>query len=148
MNIHELEQLMQDIESDRTERKESLADPGKIRQAICAFANDLPKHSQPGYIFIGVNDQGLPTGFSITDELLRTLADIRSDGNIQPFPSMTVQKVILSGVPVAVVEVHPSDSPPVRYNGRVWIRVGLRRAQATMELDSSKFSAFPRMNTL
>lgn len=133
MNIHELEQLMKDIESDRTERKESPSDSGKIRQAICAFANDLPEHSKPGYIFIGVNDQGLPTGLSITDELLRTLADMRSDGNIQPFPSMTVQKVILSGAAVAVVEVQPSDSPPVRYNGRVWIRVGPCRAQAALE---------------
>ncbi|MEW5767682.1 MAG: ATP-binding protein [bacterium] len=133
MNLHELEQLIKDIESDRTERKESLTDSGKIRQAICAFANDLPGYGQPGYIFIGVNDQGVPTGLPITDELLCTLADMRSDGNIQPFPSMTVQKAVLKGTPVAVVEVQPSDSPPVRYNGRVWIRVGPRRAQATLE---------------
>ena len=34
---------------------------------------------------------------------------------------------------MAVVLVHPSDAPPVRYKGRVWIRVGPRRAIATPE---------------
>jgi len=48
--------LLDDIESDRVERKESIADGDKIRQAICAFANDLPDHKQPGVLFIGVND--------------------------------------------------------------------------------------------
>src|SRR5262249_10595207 len=31
------------------------------------------------------------------------------------------------------VEVQPSSSPPVRYRGRVWIRVGPRRAVATVD---------------
>lgn len=80
-----------------------------------------------------MNDAGKPTALPITDELLRTLADMRSDGNILPIPSLTVQKVVLQGAPVAVVEVHPSDSPPVRFKGQVWIRVGPRRAIATAE---------------
>jgi ATP-dependent DNA helicase RecG len=32
---------------------------------------------------------------------------------------------------MAVIIVQPSDYPPVRYNGRCWIRVGTRRATAT-----------------
>jgi predicted HTH transcriptional regulator len=40
----ELEALRTDIESDRVERKQSLSDKDKIRQAMCAFANDLPNH--------------------------------------------------------------------------------------------------------
>jgi len=130
---HELEQLATDTESDQVERKESLADRERIRQAICAFANDLPGHGSPGYVFIGLSDAGKPTSLPITDELLRTLADMRSDGNILPIPSLTVQKVIIQGLPVAVVEVHPSDTPPVRFKGQVWIRVGPRRAIATLE---------------
>jgi hypothetical protein len=35
----------------------------------------------------------------------RTSTDIRSAGNIQPLPVMNVQKRLLFGVPVAVVEV-------------------------------------------
>ncbi|MGH7595802.1 MAG: ATP-binding protein, partial [bacterium] len=61
------------------------------------------------------------------------LADMRSDGNILPFPTMTVQKKTVGGCELAIVEVLPSYNPPVRYNGRVWIRVGPRRAQATAE---------------
>ncbi|MBI3664803.1 MAG: putative DNA binding domain-containing protein [Acidobacteria bacterium] len=133
LTVEELERLMADLESDQVERKASLVERDKIRQAICAFANDLPGHRSPGYLFVGVNDAGLPTSLLITDELLRTLADMRSDGNILPIPTMTVQKVTLRGSPVAVVEVYPSDTPPVRFKGQVWIRVGPRRAIATLE---------------
>lgn len=42
MNNSELEDLFKDMESDRVERKPSVSDPNSIRQAICAFANDLP----------------------------------------------------------------------------------------------------------
>ena len=36
---------------------------------------------------------------------------------------MTVQKRVLNGCAVAVVTVEPAPHPPVRYRGRVWIRV-------------------------
>lgn len=133
MDDRELGTLLNDLESDRVERKASVADGGSIRQAICAFANDLPDHRQPGILFIGINDDGSCARLNITDELLRTLADMRSDGNITPFPTMTVQKRNLAGCDVAVILVEPADAPPVRYNGRVWVRVGPRRATATAE---------------
>jgi hypothetical protein len=53
MTDEELERLLADAESDRSERKQSLADPDKVRQAICVFANDLPNHDAPGVLFIG-----------------------------------------------------------------------------------------------
>jgi hypothetical protein len=37
----ELEALLRLGESDRTERKRNIADIDRIREAICAFANDL-----------------------------------------------------------------------------------------------------------
>lgn len=130
MTDGELEALLSDLESDRVERKESIADTTKIRQAICAFANDMPDHGEPGVIFVGVKDNGDCAKLSITDQLLLTLADMRSDGNILPLPSMTVQKEVLAGCELAAVVVEPSSFPPVRYNGRIWIRVGPRRATA------------------
>lgn len=133
LSIAELERLMTDLESDRVERKPSPYESEKIRQAICAFANDMPGNCSPGYVFVGVSDDGRPTSLSITDRVLLKLADMRSDGNILPIPSLTVQKVILQGIPVAVVEVHPSDAPPVRFRGQVWIRVGPSRRIATLE---------------
>lgn len=133
MEDQELETLLNNIESDRVERKRSQSDGKAIRQAICAFANDLPNHQKPGVIFIGVNDNGSCANLPITDQLLLTLSDMRSDGNILPFPSIVVQKRTLGGCELAVIIVQPSDAPPVRFNGRTWIRVGPRRATATPE---------------
>jgi ATP-dependent DNA helicase RecG len=46
---------------------------------------------------------------------------------------MSVRKLDVADKSVAVIEVEPSPSPPVRYNGQVWIRVGPRRAIASAE---------------
>lgn len=131
----QLEVLLTDIESDLTERKESWKGdaPEKGRQAVCAFANDLPDHRRPGVLFVGAKDDGTPCNLNITDELLRTLSDIRTDGNTLPPPSIVVEKRNLKGSEIAVVTVHPSNSPPVRFRGRVWIRVGPRRAVASLQ---------------
>lgn len=133
MDNAELETLLLDVEADRVERKASLANTDRIREAICAFANDLPDHGTPGVVFVGANDDGSCAGLPITDQLLLTLADMRSDGNIVPFPSLTVQKRMLRACEMAVIMAQPADAPPVRFQGRVWIRVGPRRAIATLE---------------
>ena len=131
----ELTKLLDAGESDRVEFKESLAGdaPTTIREAICAFANDLPGHGAPGIVLLGVRDDGSLVGAPVTDELLRQLADMKTDGNIVPPPSMTVQKVSLRGAHAAVIAVAPSDSPPVRYRGRVHVRIGPRRGLATAQ---------------
>ncbi|MGL6225687.1 MAG: ATP-binding protein [Thermoguttaceae bacterium] len=128
----ELEKILKDVEADNVERKQSFSGdvPKKAREAICAFANDLPNHQKPGVLLIGANDNGTPSDYPITDELLRNLADIKTDGNILPLPVMTVEKKRLSGAEMAVVTVLPSDMPPVKYQGRIWIRTGPRRAIA------------------
>jgi ATP-dependent DNA helicase RecG len=130
MTDAELEQLLDDIESDRAERTESVADGDKFRQAVCAFANDLPDHRMVGVLFVGVNNRGEPTGINVTDQLLQNLASIRGDGNVLPFPSLDVHKKVLKGRDVAVVIVHPSSATPVRYKGTIWIRSGPRRGIA------------------
>ncbi len=131
----DLLRLLHTGEADRVERKELLSrtTATKIREAICAFANDLPDHRQPGVVFVGVRDDGTFSGLSVKDELLRQLSDMKTDGNIVPPPSMTVGKWAVEGKDVAVVTVQPSDSPPVRYQGRVHIRIGPRRGVATAQ---------------
>ncbi|MDE2149004.1 MAG: putative DNA binding domain-containing protein [Gammaproteobacteria bacterium] len=131
----ELEALLDDLESDRVERKESWSGDCRDKggQAVCAFANDLPNHEKPGVLFVGAKDDGEPSGLPITDELLRTLADLRSNGNIVPPPSCTVEKRRLKNAEMAVVAVQPADAPPVRYRGRIWIRTGPRRDIATAQ---------------
>src|SRR4051812_48839804 len=111
MNRSELERLLVDLESDRVERTISLTDYDKFGEAICFFANDLANSSKPGYLFIAATPDGKASGAAITDDLLQSLAAIRSDGNIQPLPVMNVQKWQLGGGEMAVVEVFPSDLP-------------------------------------
>jgi len=127
----ELLNFLGDLESDRVERTISTNNTDKFAQAVCAFANDFSAHRQPGYLLIGVKDDGQPSGLKVTDDLLQTLGALRSDGNIQPMPALTVSRFSLPAGDVAVVEVLPADLPPVRYKGRVYLRVGPRRATAT-----------------
>ena len=131
----ELEQMLADLESDLVERKKTFREdaPTAVREAVCAFANDLPNHRRPGVDFIGARDDGIPAGLTITDDLLRQLADVKTDGNIVPPPTLSVAKQQLKGVEVAIITVLPADSPPVRYRGRVWIRIGPRRGIASAQ---------------
>ncbi|MDR2390660.1 MAG: putative DNA binding domain-containing protein [Planctomycetota bacterium] len=128
----ELLALLNDTESDKVEYKESFKGdvPKTARQAVCAFANDLPNHNDPGILFIGAKDDGEPSGLQVTDQLLLSLSDMKTDGNILPLPTLTVEKRVLKGAEMAVVTVFPSDMPPVKYDGRIWIRTGPRRSVA------------------
>jgi ATP-dependent DNA helicase RecG len=126
----QLKALLSDLESDHIERTVSTNDSDKFGQAICAFANDLPNHRQPGYLLVGVNDNGTLSGLAVTDELLKNLGGIRSDGNVLPQPVINVAKYSFEAGDIAVVEVIPSDLPPVRFKGRIYIRVGPRKAIA------------------
>lgn len=135
LSDQELHRLAKDLESDVVERKESLSASAKekLGQALCAFANDLPNHRKPGVVFIGLDDEGNPTGEPITDRLLLDLAGFRSDGNILPIPALTVEKRQIDRHDVAVGVVAPSGDPPVRYKGKVWIRTGPRRGVASRD---------------
>ena len=124
---------MSDMESDLVERKESAVDGRKIRRNICAFANDLPGNGKPGVVFVGVRDDGSCASLSIDDELLTRLANIHGEGDILPLPSMTVQKRVLLGCAVAVITVEPSLDTPVRFKGRVWVRVGPSVREGSVE---------------
>lgn len=134
LQLDQLEALMADLESDRVERTVSTKDKQKFCEAVCAFSNDFPGHRQPGYLLIGVDNDGQPARLELTDAFLTGLGGLlRSDGNILPLPALSVERVSLPGGrgDVAVVTVHPSELPPVRYDGRCHIRVGPRRALAT-----------------
>lgn len=131
----QIQVLARDMESDRVERKEafSRAARDRVAQAICAYSNDLPGSNAPGLVIIGMRDDGTPTGEPVTDDLLTSLGALRSDGNILPLPTLAVRKLVIAGAEMAVVVVQPSGDPPVRYEGRVWIRVGPRRAVASRD---------------
>lgn len=65
--------------------------------------------------------------------MLRKLANIHGEGSILPQPAMQVQRRTIRGCQVAVVTVEPSGIPPVRYKGRVWVRVGPTVREASVD---------------
>jgi len=127
----EILQLLADTECHRVERTTSKNDMDKFCQAICAFSNDLSGNGKNGYLMIGAHDNGELSGLKVDDTLLLKIANIRTDGNILPQPLMTVEKFTFEGGDLLVAEVQPSEFPPVRYRGRVWVRVGPRKSPAS-----------------
>ncbi len=156
ITVDNIRKLLGKLESDCVERTISTKDTDKFGQAICAFANDLPHNNCPGYLIIGAEDDGRVHPINVTDELLRNVAAIRTDGNVQPQPSMTVQKVSLQEGDVIVAEVYPSQFPPVKYKGRIWVRIGPRKSVANEDderrlyekraANIATFDAMPCMN--
>ena len=123
----EIYKLLKSEETYRVERTVSTNNMDKFCEAICAFSNDLPDSRQNGYLLIGATDDGKPSGLTVDDNLLKRISAIRSDGNILPIPTMNVERIELDGGDLLVVEVTPSFHPPVRYKGRVFVRIGPRR---------------------
>jgi len=76
---------------------------------------------------VGAFDDGSLSGLKVTDEILRNLAGLRSDGNIQPKPALMVEKVPFPEGDLAVVEVLPSKVTPVKYKGVAYVRIGARK---------------------
>ena len=127
-------QLVATPESYRIERKRAFSDAESIREAICAFSNDMPGSCQPGFVFIGVEDDGQLARLPISDDVLLRLGALRDEGNILPLPRMEVYRIeIEPGIEIAVVEVAASEAGPVRLRGRTCIRVGPRHAIASFE---------------
>lgn len=120
----ELTGLFKKSEDDSIERCESPKNKDKIAKAICAFSNNLSQQKKPSVIFIGVTDDGRCSNLSITDEMLRNISSIRSDGNLQPFPMITVGKQSIEECEIIVVQVQPSANPPMRYKHRCWVHIG------------------------
>lgn len=115
------------------EKTTSKTNTDKFGQAICAFANDLPNHNKPGYLIIGYDDKKkcVDKDVKITDQLLQNLAAIKTDGNLQPQVSISVEKVSLLDGDVVIVTVQPCHFTPVRYEGRIWVRNGPRKCIAS-----------------
>ncbi|MCI7001181.1 MAG: transcriptional regulator, partial [Prevotella sp.] len=82
-------------------------------------------------LILGAYDNGELSGLKVTDDLLKKIAAIRSNGNILPIPVMSVDRFQFPEGDLLVAEVSPSDLPPVRYRGRTFIRIGPRRDIAT-----------------
>ncbi len=151
MNSQTLKSLIASGEIDRVEMTRSVTDTDKFREAICSFSNDMAGKGEPGYLLIGVDEKDASFRLPVTDKLLQQFAAYRSDGQILPLPVLSVSTVCHpdGGGEVLVVEVRPHDMPPVRYRGRVHIRIGPRKDTASeaeervlMERRTANFPTF------
>lgn len=125
LSDEELLALLRGGESDRVEFKEKMPrDRDKLRATICAFANDLPAHGKAGVIFIGVKDDGSCANLEIDDRDLTELANLAGEGKLLPFPSIEVAVRELAGCRVIALLVHPAIQPPIRFETRIYVRIG------------------------
>ena len=129
----ELIHLMTDLESETVERTRAFDKADKMGQAICAFANDLSDRNVPGYLLLGVNNDGTWSGKRIDDQRLTALGGLKTEGNLLPPPAMAMEVFHLDGGDAVVIEVFPSIYPPIRYQGQIWVRLGARKALATAD---------------
>lgn len=103
-----------------------------IAKSICAFLN-----SNGGYLFIGLNDSGIPQGLSYDFGLAGSKAPrdyfrLEFDEMINHFLPVSIKEkisgsfIIIDGVEIFVVTVFPSKSKPVFMNGQFgkefWVR--------------------------
>lgn len=139
--------LLNDIENYHIERTVSTDKMDKFCQAICAFSNDMPNSGKKGYLIIGAADDGIISGLKVDDKLYKTITSIHSDGNIQPFPIMSVEKFSYDSGDLLVVEVTPHKYPPIKYKGRTWIRIGPRKDIAS-EMEERALMERRRANIL
>jgi ATP-dependent DNA helicase RecG len=133
MTREDLEKLLQAGESSKVEFKSKFTKDDKLPQAICAFANDLDGDGKPGYIIIGINNDKTFSGLCDTDKIQTTIANYRSNATIYPLPSIDVQLIRCDEGDVVVVKVEPSSTPPLRYEGVVWVRTGSSTRRANPE---------------
>jgi ATP-dependent DNA helicase RecG len=107
------------------------ADPRKLGAAIAAFAN-----SGGGQVFLGVEDDGTPSGVGTTqdaDALMRQVTQICHDAVHPPILSR-VLKVALDGHTVLVVEIRGFEPDrPYRAHGTYYVRDGNRNREATRD---------------
>jgi ATP-dependent DNA helicase RecG len=137
MNDAELLELIKEPESERIERTRDATSSKffkKASEAVCAFANDMSGSDKPGILFIGLEDDGTPSGIKVDDDLLKSIGNqLVSSGQIIPTPHIELRKLNYQESDVLAVVVQPSDAPPVRYDGRVCIRIGPQQHYATPE---------------
>ncbi len=106
----ELLQLLVAPESSRVEKTASTTDKDKFGEAVCAFANDMADTGKPGYLLVGVRDDGSLSGLKATDALLQKFASIRFDGYVNRYNR---------GIATLQRELAANGNGPARFSSRL-----------------------------
>lgn len=140
----EILDLLKSTESYRVERTTSTGNMDKFCEAICAFSNDMPGSRKNGYLIIGVSDDGSIAGMRVDDALLKKIAGIRSDGNILPLPTMSVERFPFPEGDLLVAEAMKIGKYVNKFNrGVARVQEMLKEnGNSQAELDVSTITAF------
>lgn len=102
----------------KSEKTKPLSDAELVESVVC-LANRLG--TRPGYLFIGVEDDGKISGSRPRHEGERT-DPLRIQAMIsnRTRPSLTVRvsEIGLRGLPVIIIEIHPARSPVSTADGK------------------------------
>ncbi|MDI9334662.1 MAG: putative DNA binding domain-containing protein [Cytophagales bacterium] len=136
-NDDDLLKLIDAPESNWLERKEAYVsgnNKDKVCKTVCAFANALAQGDKGGVLFLGVADNGEIVGIDDTDAVRNGIDEIKSDGRIQPLPSMMTRSLRFpNGKHVMVIIVDPSSLPPVRFKGQIYVRLSASTREGNAE---------------
>lgn len=113
-------------ESERVEWKQSTSDASDILHAVCALANDLGDSRRPGYLVLGIANDGRIVGIQgDLDQEQQKLANRISSTRLLPTPTYSMGPVEKEGRAMLVVRIDPYPVPPVVVvDGTAWIRRG------------------------
>lgn len=113
-------------ESERVEWKRSQADASDILHAACALANDLADSRRPGFLVLGIANDGQIVGLlGDLDEEQQKLANRLSSTRLLPTPTYSMEAVERGGGILLIVRIEPYPVPPVvMVDGTAWIRRG------------------------
>lgn len=129
MNSDELLADLLNEEREYVEWKETPAED-TVGRAVCALTNDLGGRNAPGYLVLGVNDNGIVVGKKFGDIDSQRVANWLTGGKLLP-PIVALPRIIhREDGDLLVVEVQPTRIPPVRFENRIYVRVGTTTQQA------------------
>jgi ATP-dependent DNA helicase RecG len=113
-------------ESERVEWKQSQADVSDILHAACALANDLADSRRPGFLVLGIANDGRIAGLpGDLDQEQQKLANRLSSTRLLPTPTYNMEIVERDGKNLLVVRIDSYPVPPVvTVDGTAWIRRG------------------------
>lgn len=125
MTAEELDEVLKS-ESERVEWKQSTSDPSSILHSACALANDLGDSRRPGYLALGIANDGRVVGLSgDLDQEQKNLANRLSSTKLLPTPSYSIEEIPRDDCRLLIVRIEPYPVPPVvKVNGTPWVRRG------------------------
>jgi ATP-dependent DNA helicase RecG len=128
MTLQELKRTLARGEDSRHQFKSNLTNASAAAAEMVAMSN-----SDGGQIFVGVTDQGRPSGLTLADiSRLNQLFSNASSQNVRPAVNPETENIETENGVVLVVTVPPGKSQPYSdQNGVFWVKVGADKRPAS-----------------